>query len=236
MAVAPYDSLTKIEGIQAVNGPASINATLLNGVTSAIFEGIWVPWLFVKQGSLEISGSFASLGCQLVGTNALNPVNSYVFTIGGSATNNDVINITFAIPGASLLATTTVVTSETVTAMAAALAAFINTSAAFAAYGFQATNLAGVLTVTWPNTFPTSGVYSTSQPPVSPIVIPTTAVSGAATETVTTAAGVGGSNIGASITAAGMTQFTISSRWLKVRVTALTGGGANVTAIAQGTA
>jgi hypothetical protein len=235
MVSTPYDPWVKIEGIPAVSGPTSINATLLDTVVTPNYEGIWVPWQFVKQGSLEISGTFATLSCQLIGTNSQNPFNSYVITFGGSATNGDVVTVNFATAVATLVATIPIVTSEATPTMATALAAFINTSAIFATYGFQAVAIASAVTVTWPSFYPISiGAFSTSSPPPAPAVLITSSVSGGATETVTVTAGTGGSSMGSAITALGMTQFSLSARWIKIRVTTLTGG--NVTAIAQGTA
>lgn len=234
MAV-PTDPIVRVEGLSAISGPASINSTLLDAVSVANYEGVWAPWLFVKQGSLEVSGTFATLSCQLFGTNQINPLNSYAITIAGSFTAADIITLNFTTPLGVLAATYTVSGGDTATVAAAGLKNFINTSSAFSAQGFQASNVAGVLTVTWPTPpFLGAGSYSTSNPAYSPIVTVTSSVSGSATETVAVAAGSGGSALGSAITASGMTQFTLSARWLKVRITTLTGG--NVTAIAQGTA
>jgi hypothetical protein len=238
LAATPYDPLLTVEGIQAVNGPAAINAILLDSVTTANYEGIWVPWQFVKQGSLELSGSMASLSCQLLGTNSRAPLNSYVITFAGTETTDDVVTVNFVTPVSTLTATYRVLASDTSTSVAAGIGAFINTHANFAAYGLQASNVAGVLTVTWPSYTPSAGgvPWTTSSPPIAPFISVTSSVSGGATETVAVAPGTGGSLLGSAITALGLTQFTFSSRWLKIRVNTLTGGGAVITAIAQGTA
>ncbi len=232
-----WDPLYRIEGIPSVQGPTSINAQLLDGVNTANFEGLWVPWLYVKQGSLEISGTFATLSCQLYGTNAISPLNSFTATIGGTITNGDTVSLNFSFPASNLVTITVpVVTAETTAQIAAALVAGINANPTLASYGVQASAPASVITITWPSPspFPGQGTYTTSNPDVAPVLTLTSAVTGGATETVAIAPGVGGSTLGSAITAAGMTQFTFSARWLKIRVTTLTGG--NVNAIAQGTA
>lgn len=233
---SPSDPMVRIEGLSAINGPASINAVLLDLVTSAGYEGVWVPWLFTKQGSLEISGTFATLSCQLWGTNAINPLNSYTVTITGSATAADVITLTFVTVPGTITASYTVAGGNTVTQMAAGLVAAVLANQAFAQQGIQATNVAGVVTVTWPSPAPFygQGAYSTNNPGYAPNINLTAAVTGSATESVAIAPGAVGSSLGSAITAAGMTQFTFSSRWLKLRITTLTGG--NVSAVAQGTA
>jgi hypothetical protein len=233
---SPYDPILRAEGIQAINGPASLNAILLDTITSVPFEGIWVPWLFVKQGSLEISGTFATLSCQLYGTNALSPLNSFVVTVTGSGTLNDVSTLLFTLPTVVVPIAYTSVGADTPTVIATALVASINANASLLALGFRATNLAGVITVTWPSPSPFfgPGAATTSSPGVAPVLLLTSSVTGSATEIFAIAAGVGGSALGTAITALGMTQFTFSARWLKIRITTLTGG--NVTAIAQGTA
>jgi hypothetical protein len=244
LAATPYDALIRIEGIPAVSGPTSLNAILLDGVSTASYEGIWFPWLFVKQGSLELSGT-STFSLTLWGTNALAPLNSYAFTIAGSTTNLDILQINFATPFGVHQAFYQTVTSDTPTIQAAGLAANINSTPAFAAMGFQASNLAGVLTVSWPSVSPASAgqYFTTSSPGIAQVVNVTTAVTGGATETIATAVGVGGSAIAATLAAAtsslttmtapGLYQFTASARWIKVRLTSVTG---NLTAVAQGTA
>lgn len=237
MVATPYDPFLRTEGLSAINGPASVNATLLDTVTSANYEGVWLPWLFVKQGSLEISGVFTGLSCQLYGTNAQSPLNSYAVTITGTVLNSgDVVTLTFTTPLGVLTAAYTLGAAATLTTVAAGLAAIINTTLAFAQAGFMAFSLAGVLTVTWLSVVPLTGqfTFSTSSPGVIQNVIVGSSVTGSGNEAVAVAPGSGGSALGTAITAAGMTQFTFSSRWLKVRITSLSSG--SVTAIAQGTA
>lgn len=237
MAATPYDPFMKIEGLSAINGPASINGTLLNAVTTANYEGVWLPWQFVKQGSLEVSGTFSGLSCQLYGTNIQSPLNSYAITLTGTTRNaSDVVTLNFTTPSGVLTAAYTLGAGETLTTIAAALVAVITASAAFAAAGFMASNLAGVITVTWPSLVPSAvgSFYTTSSPGVIQNVQVTSSVTGTGNEAVAVAPGAGGSALGAAITAAGMTQFTLSSRWLKVRISTLASG--SVTAIAQGTA
>ena len=238
MAASPYDPLVRIEGLPSISGPASINAMLLDMVSSTPFEGIWVPWLFVKQGSLEVSGSMSTLSLQLYGTNLLYPVNSYTITCGGTANTGNVVQLNFTTPLGVFQAAFTDTTGNTTTQIAQGIVASINTNAVLASFGFQASNLANVVTVTWPSQVPTVVLpgYSTTTPSVLQVVTIATNVTGSATETLAVAAGTTGSAVGSAITSLGMTQFTLSARWLKVRLTTLTGGGANITAVAQGTA
>lgn len=240
MAISPSDPLVRIEGLSAINGPASVNAVLLDSVQTANFEGIWVPWLFVKQGSLEVSGVMSTLSLQLYGTNSLSPTNSYTLTIGGSATNMDVVTIAFNFPGLPAINVPfTVTTGLTNPQIATGVGNAINASATLLAIGVSASVSSNVVTVTWPSSAPLNSIgqfSSTSSSPVALFLNLSSSVSGSATETVTIAPGVGGSTVGSAITALGMTQFTISARYLKIRITTLTGGGATITAIAQGTA
>lgn len=252
---SPNDPFLRTEGIAAINGPASINAVLLDGVASANFEGVWVPWLFVKQGSLEITGTATSYTLSLLGTNAVSPLNSYAITIAGSSTAADVITLTFSLPMGTLVAAFTVLGGNTATQNAAGLVAAIGANQAFAAQGIQASNLAGVITVTWPSITPSSsgGAYTTSNPGLIQVITVSSSVSGSATETVAVAPGTGGSLLPTANPSTGaitnaaiangtsgfgtlpfMVQFSASARWLKIRVTVLSGG--NITAIAQGTA
>lgn len=237
MPASPYDPLVRIEGIPAVSGPTSINATLLDNIQATPYEGIWVPWLYTKQGSIEISGSFSSLSASLFGTNSLNPLNSYTITVGGTAATGNTITLTVITPSGTFSVTFNDTTGNTTTQIAAGVVAAIAASTLLSSLGFQATNLANVITLTWPSSPPPGSFpYTTSSPPVAQVVTLTVTASGTASETFAVASGVGGSSLIASITALGMTQFSVSARWLKVRLTTLTGGGANVTAIAQGTA
>lgn len=237
MVASPFDPLVRVEGIPAVSGPTSISAILLDAITATPYEGIWVPWLFTKQGSLEVSGSMSTLSLQLFGTNAINPVNSYVITVGGTAATGNVVTFTFITPTGTFTASFTDTTGNTTTQIAAAVVAAINSNSILSSLGFQAANLANVITVTWPSASPPGSFpYTTSSPSIAQVVTMTATASGTASETFAIAAGSGGSSLGSAITAFGMTQFTVSTRWLKVRLTTLTGASANVTAIAQGTA
>lgn len=228
MAV-PYDPLVRLESSYDVTTPISISAILADAVQSTPYEGVWVPWSLASSGSVELSGSMSTVSAQLYGTNLISPLNALVVTIGGSATNGDVVSLNFNTPLGVVTATTPIVTSETVTQMAAALAAFINASTAFAALGMSASSVAGALTVTWPVRFPGNNQ-------VAPVVQVTSSVTGGASETVAVAVGTTGSVMGAAFTTLGLSQISAQARWLKMRISTLTGGGASVTAMAQGTA
>lgn len=231
-----WDPFVKIEGIPSTNGPTSINAILIDNISTVPYEGIWVPWMYTKQGSLDVFGTFATLSLQLYGTNQTSPMNSWTVTMGGTATNNDVVTLNIATQTGTIAVPITITTAETTTQMAAALAAAVNTNSSCAAQGITASSNAAVMTLSWPSPAPAQTMfpYTTSMPAVTPLISLSSSVSGAATETVGIAAGTGGNTIGAAITAASLTQFTASARWLKIRVTTLTGG--NLTAIAQGSA
>lgn len=237
----PYDPFLRIEGLTAVNGPASINAVLLDSVTSVPYEGVWFPWMFVKQGSLEVSGSMSTLSCQLYGTNAMAPTNSYTITMTGTAATGNNLTTNLILPTGTITAVFADTTGNTTTQIATGVAAAINTAvqASTPMWGIVATSATNVVTITWPAIPPTQGgggFVSQSSPAIAPMMAITTAVSGSASETMTLAAGSTGSAVGSAITALSMTQFTVSARFLKVRITTLTGGGANITATAQGSA
>lgn len=225
---SPSNPVVRVDGIPAISGQASINALLADTLVTANFEGPWVPWMFSKQTSVEVLGTFATLSCQLYTTNQLNPLNSYGITIAGTFTAADVITLTFTTPLGVILATYTVIGGNTATIAAAGLRDFINTSSSFAAQGIQASSAAGLLTVTWPTP------PFTRPSAVSPLITVSGASSGSSTETVAVAVGSGGVVQGSAITGLGMTQLAITARWLKARITTLTGG--NVSVIAQGIA
>lgn len=235
---SPWDPIERIEGMQSVVGPASINVVLADAVASVPYEGIWVPWLYSKFGSVEVYGSMSTLSCQLYSTNRIDPLNSYVVTVGGTLTVGDTLTVGATTPSGVLVATYTTVAGDTTTTMAAGLAAYINQSIAFASLGFTATNNAAVLTVNWPSIAPPSGMipYTTSNPAVAQTVTLTTSVSGSATETMTVTCGVDGSTVGSAMTTLGNVVSLPTVRWLKLRVTTLTGSGAVIDAIAQGAA
>ena len=180
----------------------------------------------------------STLSLQLYGTNVLNPVNSYTVTCGGVAATGNSLQLNITTPLGTFQVSFADTTGNTTTQMAAGLVAAVNSSMTLLPLGFQASNLANVVTITWPSQVPapTLAAYTTASPAVLQVVTIATAVTGTASETLTVAAGSGGSAVGSAITALGMTQFTLSARWLKVRLTTLTGASATITAIAQGTA
>jgi hypothetical protein len=223
------------------NGPFSLSSLLLDSVTAAGYEGVWVPTKFLKYATVEVEGSFSSLSISLYGTNldSVGAVNQNVLTIGGSVTASDVITLTFAnanLAGGTEAVAYTAHGGDTTTTIATALAAAINADANLKALGFAATSNAAVVTVTFPS-IPQSGeLLSPSSPGSSNATRITSSVSGSATETIAITAGSNGTLLGSAITAAGLTSLAnyLSLRYIKARLTTLTGSNASVSAALQG--
>lgn len=221
------------------NGPFSESAILASAALGSIpTEGLWSFSGWAKVGSLELAGSMSTLSCQLYGSNQPDPPpNTYTATLAGSPyTSGDTVSLVFGnqnLSGASLTLTYTLGSSESATTVAAALVKLIGSSA-LAALGFQASSLAGVITITFPSGAATGSGGSPSSP--LPSNFTTLTGSASASETVTIAAGTNGSTIGSAITALGLTAVTTLPRWVTARVATLTGTGAAVTATFHGAA
>jgi len=221
--------------------PLSINSRLLDSVAAAPFEGVWLPTMFAKMGGIELSGSMATLAVGLFGSNQFDPpVNYYEVTIGGSITVADVVTLVVNnpnLPGGSVSLAYTTVNGDSLTKAAAALAALIQGKAALAALGFMAANnSSAVIAISFPSVPPGQGAPDTLPPPSQNLTTISGSSNGSATETVSAAVGTNGTSLGASVTAFGFNSIAPVPRWIKARLTTLTGGGAAVTADFNGTA
>lgn len=224
--------------------PFDIGLQLLDNASVAPTEGLWLPARFAKTGSIELAGSMSTVSVSLLGTNQLaDPLNQMALTVGGTITTGDIVTIKATntnLPGGSASVAYTVVGGDTTTTIGAALSALMNASLGMTAIGVTAQAAAGVITASFPSIFANDGTngsnYATGAGPAN-ITTFTASVSGAATETVTVA-GVTtiGSAVGSAITALGLTQITVLPRWIRARLTTLTGTAAFINATFCGAA
>jgi hypothetical protein len=229
----------------AFGGPFGLNATLFDNVLAAEFEGLWTPMFGIKQASLEIAGKLDSLSCQIYGTNSKLPLNGYIVTAAGSPAAGDIPTITFDssnLSGDAVAIAYTAISGDTATTIAVALVALINASIPLASIGVRASNVAGVITINWPSNLPESvfgvGAGNPAMPPESNAItlVPTVGGSGPGTTLALTLPTTGVA-LGSAITALGLATIgTVIPRYIKARVTTLTGTGANVTGNLQGSA
>lgn len=214
------------------SGPFAAVALLADSVIAAQlpYEGLWVPAMFAKSASVQVSGNFTTLSGDVYASNALNPpLNTYTATLGGSETNGDTLTLTFAnplLPGGSAAVPVTAAGGQTINSLATALAAGINANASLAALGFTAMAVGAVITIQWPSVPPGAGAGGTYPSFAQSNTVISKNVSGAATETITIAGGTDGSNITAShLTALGVTALNpMPVRWVKARIGTLTSG------------
>jgi hypothetical protein len=226
-------------------GPFGLRAQLLSSVTAAPFEGLWTPVAGAKIGSIEANGTISTLEIDIYGTNAPAgfPSNTYTVTVGGSATQNDVVGLTFTnplLPGGAESVSYTVGATPSLTTVAAGLVAAILADTNLSALGFAASNLAGVITVTWPSIAPQTSAggdqYGTpSSPAMGSLTGISTTLSGGASETLTVTAGTDGYLL-TKITALGFTALTLPMRYIKARLVSLSGGSATISAAYNGAA
>jgi hypothetical protein len=227
------------------NGPFGLRSQLLSSVTAAPFEGLWTPVGGAKIGSIEANGTISTAEIDIYGTNspAGFPMNTYTVTVGGSATQNDVVGLTFnnpLLPGGSESVNYTVGATPSLTTVAAGLVAAILADTALATLGVVASNAAGVITITWPSIAPETSAggdqYGTpSSPPMGSATGLTTTLSGGASETLTVTTGTDGFLL-TKITALGFTAITMPVRFIKARLVSLTGGSATISAAYNGAA
>lgn len=232
------------------NGPFSANSPLIDAVSAVPYEGLWVPARFNKESSIEISGAGATaIVAQLYGTNAPAwPMNQYNLTVAGTVTANDIVTTTFTnplLPAGQQSISYSVQNADTPTTIAAALSAMINANAALAAVQIQASSAAAVVSVSYPSfSYQNLSGGQISDPqniasPSSPMFANTTQMSASkssgATETLTVTVGTNGTAVGSAITALGLTQLSGVYRWLKLRLTGITGpAGTAISAFLQG--
>lgn len=217
------------------NGPFDLSAVLIDQAVAAGVEGIWIDSGFAKAHSIEMIGS-GTIGVDLYGSNAPDmPPNQYAVTIGGSATQNDVISLIFAnqnLAGGTRTVAYTVPATPSINGIAAGIATAVNADAALKALGFSASAANAVITISFP-----SAPLGSSFPPVSPsapamsnVTVLTSTLSGGASETVAIVSGTNGTKIGSTINALGLTAISVLPRWLTARLTTLSGGSAVLSA------
>jgi len=208
-------------------GPYDMVAPLLANVTPAQLpaEGIWTFASAAKFGSIEVAGSFTTVGINLYGSNgAASPLNQYTVTIGGTPAQGDILALTFGSPVGNRVVSYTVPSSPSLNSEAAAIAALISADAVLVPLGFLAAAVGAVITISFPSSHPADSVNTPSAPPRGNGTTLTGAVTG--TETLTVAAGTTGTLMTA-VASAGFTALPAVPRWLTARATVLTGGGAS---------
>jgi hypothetical protein len=212
-----------------------LEGPLCSGVAAAPYEGVWVPFAFAKNATVELQAGSTGASADVWGTNQVNPTNTYKLTVAGALTTNDVINLVFGTQSGSVTVAYTVVAGDTTaTILAGHLAAAINVSAALAALGVSASSSAAVITVTWPSVAPGAGTPEFQQPSSPPARNDLTFsyTAGGNTESITPALGTDGVNLtSAHLTTAApgpIAPTPLPVRWIKARVTALSSGTAQV--------
>lgn len=220
-------------------GPYAIHGLALDAIGAAPFDGCWVPMFGAKYATLELTGLMDTLGVDVYGSNSLeDPGNGYTLTLAGSETNGDVVALVISNPnllGGSVTISHTASGGEAVAAIAAALAAGINLNAGLNGIGLKATVAAAVITVRYPSFGPQTGNGNPSQ---AAVANPTTVAytQGGNSETIAIAVLTTGTKLGSTLAAFGLTAVTAVPRWIKARLTTLTGAGANVSARFSGAA
>lgn len=230
MFPAPVPGVVQLKTSGLVS-PISLQTWLLANVTTVPYEGLWLPSNFCQNLSLEVLGTFTTASVQLYGTNAESVINTQTVTLGGSFAQNDVLTLSFTSPtGAPITVSVTLGASPTATTAATQLAAAVNSALPFMV---SASAAAGVITLYYPSWLagdPFQVIQNSNV--LQNLFTVTGSTTGSETFTVTN--GTDGSTLGAAITTAGLTQLAVIPRWIKARVTALTGSGAFIYAALQG--
>lgn len=216
-------------------------AELILNASAAPFEGLWVPSLWCRDGSIEVVGSMSSMSLTLLGTNQISePLNQFTATVGGTVATGDQITFTATnanLPGGGAVVKYTTVAGDTTSTIAAALAALVNASTEFVGAAITAQAVGAVITLSFPSVWP--GQPATNSSSYGQRYGNWTTFSGSSTgaETVTVA-GVTtpGSANGSAITTLGLTALTTPCRWLRARLTTLTGTLAVISANFHGLA
>lgn len=223
------------------SGPFALGCTFLANATATPMEGLWLPTGWAKTGSISIEGQMSTLSVQLWGSNLLpQPLNQYVVTITGSTVVGDTVSITFTNPNLAGTGTRQVTSaalpgSATVTQVAAALALAINTDTVMTALGFQASNVAGVLTIQYTSYPQNQNIPDVSgYNPLSNQTTITFSKTGTGSQVGTIAFGGNGNTVGSAITSLSLTTISNLPRWMTARLTTLTGGGASISASFSG--
>ena len=214
--------------------PFDVALQLLDNATVATTEGLWLPARFVKNGSVEVAGSMSTLSVQLLGTNQFNePMNAFTLTVGGTVATGHTVTVTMTnsnIPGGTASVFYLTTGTDTANTVAAALAALMATSPGMIASGVVPSVAAAVITAQYPSIFPqASGPVPQYGANDGNMLTFSGSSTGAETVTVAGVTTIG-SAIGSAITALGITALTILPRWIRARMTTLTGGSAFINA------
>lgn len=224
----------------AFGGPFGINAPLFTDIAAVPYEGLWTPLIGAKSASLEINGSMSTLSVQLYGSNVQSPLNGYIVTVAGSIQADDVCAITFNSPNlpnaTAITKSYTVLGGDSVTIIAAALVALIKADVNLASLGLLVSSVAGVITVTFPSVFTGAGSSSPSQIKGNTLLVTTLVTGNTPTETMAVTLPSTGIALGSAITTLSLAALTIIPRYIKARVSTLTGTNATVTGNLQASA
>jgi len=230
---------TNIEKANQASGVASAQIRLLDSA-GANTPGIWVPWSPFHKGSLDISSVGSMVGTvSLMASNAPQmPYNSFRLTVGGSATEDDVITVNIncgALTGGVITTTYTVGSGEDLDSITENLALAIRAAIQVALNNSNTINFnvtPSMLVVEYDDTGHTINInWNHIDTPLD--VVRT--LSGGASVTVSVAAydyGVGSAIPGCVATATGIIPFDCPATWLRAKVAGWSSG--DITAMLQG--
>lgn len=210
--------------------------TLINGAVNVPAEGLWTPINLLWYASVQVTGSISTLSAQIYGSNQNDaPLNTYTATVGGVPLAGNSYTLTFnaALVMQNVVITYTAVSGDTVTSIAASLAALINANTSLAVTGLVATSSAGVVTMQWPTLANGESYTSYTQPPIANRIALFASTSGG---TFTAACGTDGYALTSAITSLGIVSAvnSLPVRWIKGRITTLTGTNANASILLTG--
>ncbi len=135
------DALDGVMDADVILAAAGVIASVSGAIITAKWNGNLIP--------LTVAGALSEGATETV-TFVASQSTSQTITISGSATNGDTLNAKFvepSLPGGSVTVSVDIVTSETTTAMALALANAINADADLVAAGISASPSGAVITV-----------------------------------------------------------------------------------------
>jgi hypothetical protein len=217
--------------------PFAQQSKLLDRVSTVPYEGIWTPMMFPKTVAIECVGSWSTVNVNLVVSCALEiPNNTVTVTVGGTIHTGDNLNVTFGnalLTNATQTITYVVQAGDTITTAAAALAALISVHPNLAQCGYQATSVAGAISITFPSNatnLPNNANYlgSPLTPPANNTQFSISVTGTGATTTLTYANGTDGTPITPSLTSNTTQNIQAAYRYIKARLTTLTGSNAYV--------
>lgn len=166
----------------------------------------------------------------MLGSNALDdPLNQLTLTVGGTVATGHVITGTLTssnIPGGSATVSYTTNGTDTATTVATALTAALAASVGARELGLSFSSAAAVITTQFPSIVPQAEGSSVGSVPAygqNQGNILSFSFSSTGSETVAVAGVVDGNTIGSAITSLGITALSVVPRWIRARLTSLTG-------------